>query len=111
MEEFLRKRAARELRDYSQWLKGNFVPTNSKLKSMIEAGFFFPAEVKTLDKPMDVAYPEDYFQCDSYKGLEEASAEIKDSIDSIPTEPDHGLEVLDLGSEDAVENLLCAENN
>ena len=65
---FRRKRAIRELRDFSQWIKGNFVPTESKLRAMEESGFSFPAVVKTLDKPMDVAEPEDYFVSDKYEG-------------------------------------------
>ena len=102
-EEFRRKRAIREFRDYSQWIKGNFVPTNSKLKSMIEAGFSFPEEVKTLEKPMDVARPEDYFQSDSYQGYETARAEIKELVNSIVLEPDHDLEVLYIANGDSGE--------
>ena len=46
-EEFQRKRAIREFRDYVQWLKGNYVPTEAKLRSMCESGFVFPEQVKT----------------------------------------------------------------
>ena len=58
-EEFRRKRTIREFRDYGQWIKGNFVPTESKLRAMQESGFSFPEEVKTLDKPMDAGLPTD----------------------------------------------------
>ena len=37
VEEFQRKRAIREFRDYVQWLKGNYVPTEAKLKAMTES--------------------------------------------------------------------------
>jgi len=63
-EEYNRKRAIREFRDYVQWLKGNYVPTEAKLKAMSESGFVFPKEVKTVARPMDVANPEDFFKAD-----------------------------------------------
>jgi len=61
-EEFQRKRAIREFRDYVQWLKGNYVPTEAKLRNMCESGFVFPEQVKTILKPMDVGNPIEYFQ-------------------------------------------------
>jgi hypothetical protein len=61
-DEFQRKRAIREFRDYVQWLKGNYVPTEAKLRNMCESGFVFPEQVKTILKPMDVGNPIDYFQ-------------------------------------------------
>ena len=44
----------REFRDYVQWLKGNYVPTESKLRSMVESGFVFPESCKSILKPMEV---------------------------------------------------------
>ena len=100
MEEFQRKRAIREFRDYGQWIKGNFVPTDSKLRTMMESGFSFPQDVKTLDKPMDVASPEDYFQSDSYEGYEAAKLHIRKLVESIAKEPDHDLEVVHIDNEE-----------
>ena len=51
-DEFQRKRAIREFRDYVQWLKGNYVPTDGKLRNMVESGFEFPKDVRTINKPM-----------------------------------------------------------
>ena len=99
-EEFRRKRAIREFRDYGQWIKGNFVPTESKLRAMQESGFSFPEEVKTLDKPMDVADPEDFFRSESYEGYEEEQANIRQFVESIPREPDHGLDILYVDKDD-----------
>ena len=93
-EEFRRKRAIREFRDYAQWINGNLVPTESKLRAMQESGFSFPEEVKTLEKPMDVARPEDFFRSESYEGYEEELAKIKRLCDAIPREPDHGLDIV-----------------
>jgi len=91
MEEFQRKRAIREFRDYVQWLKGNYVPTEAKLKAMIESGFVFPNEVKTVNKPMDVANPDDYFRSDSFQDPA-AAKKVQDSMDSIDFEAGHKLE-------------------
>ena len=91
MEEFQRKRAIREFRDYVQWLKGNYVPTEAKLKAMIESGFVFPSEVKTVNKPMDVANPDDYFRSDTFQDPA-AAKKVKDSLDSIDFEASHKLE-------------------
>ena len=44
----------REFRDYVQWLKGNYVPTEAKLRSMVESGFVFPETCKAILKPMEV---------------------------------------------------------
>ena len=101
-EEFRRKRAIREFRDYGQWLKGNFVPTESKLRAMQDSGFSFPEEVKTLDKPMDVARPEDFFMSESYEGYEVEQAKIRQYVESIPREPDHGLETLYVDTDEEV---------
>ena len=92
-DEFQRKRAIREFRDYVQWLKGNYVPTDAKLKSMMESGFVFPDDVKTINKPMDIANPKDYFQSDSYQGFEGSKRQIESLFAAIPKEDDHGLEV------------------
>ena len=94
-DEFKRKKAIREFRDYSQYLKGNFVPTESKLNAMLGSGFSFPEDVKTLDKPMDVAKPEDFFKSDIeyYEGYEAASVHVDDVVRSIEKEPDHGLDI------------------
>merc|ERR1711970_774147 len=89
--EFQRKRAIREFRDYVQWLKGNYVPTEAKLKAMIESGFVFPNEVKTVNKPMDVANPDDYFRSDSFQDPA-AAKKVQDSMDSIDFEAGHKLE-------------------
>ena len=99
-EEFRRKKTIREFRDYSQWIKGNFVPTKSKLRAMQESGFSFPEEVRTLDKPMDVAEPEDYFRSESYEGYEAEQAKVLQSVESIPREPDHGLDILYVDKDD-----------
>ena len=45
----------REFRDYVQWLKGNYVPTEAKLRSMVESGFVFPETCKSILKPMEVS--------------------------------------------------------
>ena len=45
----------REFRDYVQWLKGNYVPTEAKLRSMVESGFVFPETCKAILKPMEVS--------------------------------------------------------
>ena len=37
-----------------QWLKGNYVPTEAKLRSMVESGFVFPETCKAILKPMEV---------------------------------------------------------
>jgi len=71
--EFQRKRAIREFRDYVQWLKGNYVPTEAKLRAMCESGFVFPEQVKTILKPMEVGSPMDYFQFRADCKNEEAS--------------------------------------
>jgi len=91
-DEFQRKRAIREFRDYVQWLKGNYVPTEVKLRAMIESGFVFPEDVKTVNKPMDIANPKDYFQHDSYIGYEEAKRDIEAKVAAIEKEPDRDLE-------------------
>jgi len=91
MEEFQRKRAIREFRDYVQWLKGNYVPTEAKLKAMVESGFVFPNEVKTVHKPMDVANPDDYFRSETFKDPT-ATKKVEDSLDYIDIESDHQLE-------------------
>ena len=36
----------REFRDYVQWLKGNYGPTEAKLRAMCESGFVFPEQVR-----------------------------------------------------------------
>jgi len=99
-DEFRRKKVIRDFRDYGQWLKGNFVPTESKLKTMLDSGFSFPENVKTLDKPMDIARPEDYFQSDSYAGYDKAKAELRDFLASIPREPDHNVDILYIDREE-----------
>jgi len=91
-DEFQRKRAIREFRDYVQWLKGNYVPTDAKLKSMIESGFEFPKDVKTINKPMDIANPRDYFKSDSYEGFDDAKSEIEEKMAAIVKEDDLDLE-------------------
>jgi len=90
-EEFQRKRAIREFRDYVQWLKGNYVPTEAKLKAMMESGFVFPNEVKTVNKPMDVANPDDYFKSESFPGFV-AAKEINQKLETIDFESEHQLE-------------------
>ena len=67
---------------------------------MQESGFSFPEKVKTLEKPMDVARPEDFFRSDSYEGYEEELAKIKQLCDSIPREPDHGLDIFYVEEDD-----------
>jgi len=91
-DEFNRKRTIREFRDYVQWLKGNYVPTSSKLRAMQESGFEFPIGVRTISKPMDVANPADYFKSNSYPGYEASKKWMEDSVARIPREPDRGLE-------------------
>ena len=76
------------------------MPTESKLRAMQESGFSFPEEVKTLDKPMDVADPEDFFRSESYEGYEDEQANIRQSVESIPREPDHGLDILYVDNDD-----------
>ena len=44
----------REFRDYVQLLKGNYVPTEAKLRSMVESGFVFPETCEGILKPMEV---------------------------------------------------------
>ena len=44
----------REFRDYVQLLKGNYVPTEAKLRSMVESGFVFPETCKAILKQMEV---------------------------------------------------------
>jgi len=75
--EFQRKRAIREFRDYVQWLKGNYVPTEAKLRSMVESGFVFPETCKAILKPMEVATPMDYFQFHSDADNEEVGSMLK----------------------------------
>ena len=89
MEEYQRKRAIREFRDYVQWLKGNYVPTEVKLKAMMESGFVFPNEVKTVNKPMDVANPDDYFKSESFTSIDSTQ---NDSLCSIEQESESQLE-------------------
>ena len=91
VEEYQRKRAIREFRDYVQWLKGNYVPTEAKLKAMMESGFVFPNEVKTVNKPMDVANPDDYFKSESFPGFV-AAKEINQKLETIDFESEHQLE-------------------
>jgi len=76
--EFQRKRAIREFRDYVQWLKGNYVPTEAKLRSMVESGFVFPETCKAILKPMEVATPMDYFQFHSDADNEEVGSMLKE---------------------------------
>merc|ERR1719341_2070871 len=76
--EFQRKRAIREFRDYVQWLKGNYVPTEAKLRSMVESGFVFPETCKAILKPMEVATPMDYFQFHSDADNEEVGNMLKE---------------------------------
>lgn len=80
-EEFQRKRAIREFRDYVQWLKGNYVPTEAKLRSMCESGFVFPEQVKTILKPMEIGAPSDYFQFRA----EKKDDEVEDMLKQIDT--------------------------
>ena len=51
---YLMSSCYREFRDYVQWLKGNYVPTEAKLRSMVESGFVFPETCKAILKPMEV---------------------------------------------------------
>ena len=81
----------KEFRDYVQWLKGNYVPTQAKLEAMIESGFVFPNEVKTVQKPRDVANPDDYFRSETFQDPS-ASKKIEDSLDYINIESEHQLE-------------------
>ena len=50
----LQMNICREFRDYVQFLKGNYVPTEAKLRSMVESGFVFPETCKGILKPMEV---------------------------------------------------------
>ena len=59
---------------------------------MTESGFVFPEDVKTVNKPMDIANPQDYFRHDSYSGYEEAKRDIETKVAAIEREPDRGLE-------------------
>jgi hypothetical protein len=43
----LRRRAMHE-RDYLRWLRGTFIPTEHKLKSMVKAGLLFPETVDVV---------------------------------------------------------------
>ena len=85
---FQRKRAIREFRAYFKCLNGNYVPTDAKLKSMMESGFVFPGDVKTINKPIDIANPKD-----SYQGFEESKKQIESLVAAIPKENDDGLEI------------------
>merc|ERR1719430_1662005 len=73
--EFQRKWAIREFRDYVQLLKGNYVPTEAKLRSMVESGFVLPETCKAILKQMEVAMPMDYFQF--HTGNEEVVSMLK----------------------------------
>jgi len=83
--EFQRKRAIREFRDYVQWLKGNYVPTEAKLRAMCESGFVFPEQVKTILKPMEVGSPMDYFQfrsdCKNEEAADLRSVDTRDELE------------------------------
>ena len=59
---------------------------------MIESGFVFPEDVRTINKPMDIANPQDYFRHDSYSGYEEAKKDIEAKVAAIEKEPDRDLE-------------------
>ena len=76
------------------------------MRAMQESGFSFPEEVKTLDKPMDVARPEDFFRSESYEGYEVERAKIRQYVESIPREPDHGLDILYVEEDD--EEIILA---
>ena len=56
------------------------MPTEVKLRAMIESGFVFPEDVKTVKKPKDIANPMDYFQHSSYIGFEEAKGDIEAKV-------------------------------
>ena len=58
---------------------------------MIESGFVFPNEVKTVNKPMDVANPDDYFKSESFPGFA-AGKEIDHKLETIDAESEHQLE-------------------
>jgi len=106
-DEFSRKRTIREFRDYVQWLKGNYVPTDAKLRAMQESGFEFPKEVKTINRPMDVANPADYFKSNSYPGYEEEKKRLEEMIARIPREPDRGLEPFYWDGEPVIDSNLA----
>jgi len=97
VDEFQRKRAIREFRDYVQWLKGNYVPTEAKLKAMTESGFVFPNEVKTVNRPMDIANPDDFFRSDAFSGAESAK-EIDEKLNTIRAEFGQDLKAFDVGT-------------
>ena len=115
VEEFQRKRAIREFRDYVQWLKGNYVPTEAKLKAMTESGFVFPNEVKTVNRPMDVANPDDFFRSDAYSG-HAAANELHQRLGAIESEDEHQLPTFYVASleegpgvEDEIHNTIQTE--
>jgi hypothetical protein len=85
-EEFQKKRAIREFRDYVQWLKGNYVPTEAKLRSMCESGFVFPEQVKTILRPMEAA-PLDYFQ---FRSTCDEKDEVRPGCGAVPRRPGGG---------------------
>ena len=73
---FRKKNVLRELRDFSQWIKEDLVPTESKLRAMEESGFSFPVVSQTLlDKPEQL-------------------------FETFPREPDHGLDILYVEGDD-----------
>ena len=51
---------------------------------------------------MDVARPEDFFISESYEGYEVEQAKIRQYVESIPREPDHGLETLHVDTDEEV---------
>ena len=62
--------------DFSQWIKGDFVPSETELRAMEKSGFSFPVVSQTLlDKPEQL-------------------------FETFPREPDHGLDILYVEGDD-----------
>jgi len=89
--EFLRKNAIREHRDYIQWLKGCFVPSQMKLGTMQKAGFCFPDNVITV-KPKDESKPEDRFHPAAYPNFVPGKY-VDGKFVKIDVEKDHSYEI------------------
>ena len=105
---FTRKRTIRKFfKAYDQWLKGNYVLTDAMLRAMQESGFEFPKEVKTTNKPMDVASPADHFKSNSYPGYEEEKQWLADMVARIPRESDRGLEPFYWDGEPVIDSNLA----
>ena len=106
--EFFKKNLIREHRDYIQWLKGCFVPSQTKLGTMQKSGFCFPENVITV-KPKDESKPEDRFHPAAYPDFVPGKY-VDGKFVKIDVDEDHSYEIFKskLASRSKNQELSCS---